>query len=172
MIHLLRAAANALRKYLHCFLKMLSIFIRTFTANWKLLLSIDEQASSKIKSDKKECKISVPDEKHFHYLLWFFHPSLKILHTFQRRPSSNSTLVPSDLIRLNKNVLIGYSKQKIKKKRAKISSRFAKKQVQAFQVFEKISTLSGSIFSKKLAFLKPSTWTTGFLFFFFFFWKI
>jgi len=49
------------------------------------------------------------------------------------------------------------SKQKIKKKRAKISSRFTKKQVQALRVFEKISTHSGSIFSKKLAFLKPST---------------
>ena len=69
MIHLLRAAANALRKYLHCFLKMLPISIRTSTANLKLLLSIDEQASSKIKSDKKECKISVPDEKHFYFLM-------------------------------------------------------------------------------------------------------
>jgi len=44
-----------------------------------------------------------------------------------------------------------------KKKEAKVSSRFTKKQVQALRVFEKISTLSGSIFSKKLAFLKPST---------------
>jgi len=61
------------------------------------------------------------------------------------------------------------SKQKIKKKRAKVSSRYSKKQIQALRVSEKISTLSGSIFSKKLAFLKPSTWTNGFLFFFFFF---
>ena len=120
----------------------------------------------------KEYQILWPDEKHFHYLLWFFHPSLKILHPFRRRLSSNSTLIPSAFIRLNKNILIGYSKQKIKKKRAKLSSRFTKKQVQALRVFEKISTLSGSIFSKKLAFLKPSTWTDGFLFFRFFFWKI
>jgi len=45
---------------------------------------------------------------------------------------------------------------------------FTKKQVQALRVFEKISTLSGSIFSKKLAFLKPSTCYDGFLFFSFF----
>ena len=63
-------------------------------------------------------------------------------------------------------------KIKNKKKRAKISSRFTKKQVQALRVFEKISTHPGSIFSKKPAFLKPYTWTNGFLFFFFFFWKI
>ena len=68
--------------------------------------------------------------------------------------------------------LVNEIKIKNKKKRAKISSRFTKKQVQALRVFEKISTHSGSIFSKKLAFLKPSTWTNGLLFFFFFFWKI
>jgi hypothetical protein len=49
---------------------------------------------------------------------------------------------------------------------------FTKKQVQALRVFEKISTLSGSIFSKKLAFLKPSTCYDGFLFFLFFLLKI
>jgi hypothetical protein len=47
------------------------------------------------------------------------------------------------------NIWIGYSKQKINKKKAKLSSRFTKKQVQALRVFEKISTHSGSIFSKK-----------------------
>ena len=54
-------------------------------------------------------------------------------------------------------ILFVKRKQKINKKKAKISSRFTKKQVQALRVFEKISTHSGSIFSKKLAFLKPST---------------
>jgi hypothetical protein len=49
------------------------------------------------------------------------------------------------------------SKQKIKKKTAKISSRFTIKQVQALRVSDKISTLSGSILSEKLALLKPST---------------
>ncbi|WP_445724188.1 hypothetical protein, partial [Flavobacterium sp.] len=56
-----------------------------------------------------------------------------------------------------------------KKKEAKISSRFTKKQVQALRVSDKISTLSGSILSEKLAFLKPSTSNDGFLFFLFFF---
>jgi hypothetical protein len=37
-----------------------------------------------------------------------------------------------------------------------------------FDFDESISDdISGSIFSEKLAFLKPSTWTNGFLFFFF-----
>jgi hypothetical protein len=58
--------------------------------------------------------------------------------------------------------------KKIKKKEAKISYRYSVKQVQALRVFKKISTLSGSIFLKKLVFLKPSTWTNGFLFFSFF----
>jgi len=52
----------------------------------------------------KECKISVPDEKHIYYWIWIFHPSLKILHPFQRRPSSDSTLIPSNKILLNKNI--------------------------------------------------------------------
>jgi hypothetical protein len=47
--------------------------------------------------------------------------------------------------------------KKIKKKEAKISSRFTIKQVQALRVSDKISTLSGSILSEKLALLKPST---------------
>jgi hypothetical protein len=53
--------------------------------------------------------------------------------------------------------LIGNSKKINKKKEAKINSMYSKKQVQAFQVSDKISTLSGSILSEKLAFLKPST---------------
>ncbi|MDR6968195.1 hypothetical protein J2X31_002210 [Flavobacterium arsenatis] len=52
---------------------------------------------------------------------------------------------------------------------AKVSFRYSKKQVQALRVSAKISTLSGSIFSEKPAFLKPFTLTYGFLFFFFFF---
>jgi midasin (ATPase involved in ribosome maturation) len=59
--------------------------------------------------------------------------------------------------------------KKNKKKEAKISSTYSKKQVQALWVSEKISTHSGSIFSEKLSFLKPSTSKYGFLFFFFFF---
>jgi hypothetical protein len=53
--------------------------------------------------------------------------------------------------------LVWIFKIKNKKKRAKVSSRFTKKQVQALRVFDKISTLSGSILSKKPAFMKPST---------------
>ena len=59
-----------------------------------------------------------------------------------------------------------------KKKRAKISSRFTKNQVQALRVSDKISTLSGSILPEKLAFLKPSTRRMAFFFFFFSFEKI
>jgi hypothetical protein len=79
------------------------------------------------------------------------------------------------------------SKKINKKKEAKISSMYSEKQVQALRVFKKISThtiqnnihsrldadysnhISGSIFLKKPVFLKPSTWTDGFLFFLFFF---
>ena len=55
-------------------------------------------------------------------------------------------LVPfsSRTFRSKNHILILETKQKIKKKRAKVSSRFTKKQVQALRVFEKISTLTVS----------------------------
>ena len=96
-------------------------------------------------------------------------------HPFRRRPSSKSTPFPSKTFRLYYDDWLMKSKQKIKKKRAKVSSRFTKKQVQALRFLIKSPPIpvrnniqfrlhantsddvSGSILSKKLAFLKPST---------------
>jgi hypothetical protein len=93
-----------------------------------------------------------------HFLIHHIRTSIykKLIH-FQEPLSSISTIITSVFNPIEQENLIWIFKIKIKKKRAKVSSRFTKKQVQALRVFEKISTLSGSIFSKKLAFLKPST---------------
>ena len=119
----------------------------------------------KIKS-KKEYGFSKQKNNRNGFYISFF--CFKNPHPFRKPLYSKSTPFPSKNFRLYDDDWLMKSKQKIKKKRAKVSSRFTKKQVQALRVFEKISTLSGSIFSKKLAFLKPSTWYDGFLFFSFF----
>jgi hypothetical protein len=100
------------------------------------------------------------------------------------------TLSDTTALRLNQDYLqqvdLEIKIKKNKKKRAKVSSGYSKKQVQALRVLKKISTHTFSkqplflplnsffydthrvvFFSKKLAFLKPSTSTTGFLFFLF-----
>jgi hypothetical protein len=52
-------------------------------------------------------------------------------HTFRKPSSSKSTPFSSKTFRLYDDDWLMKSKQKIKKKKAKVSSRFAKKQVQA-----------------------------------------
>jgi hypothetical protein len=52
-------------------------------------------------------------------------------HTFRKPPYSKSTPFPQQNFRLYYDDWLMKSKQKIKKKRAKVSSRFTKKQVQA-----------------------------------------
>jgi hypothetical protein len=132
-------------------------FHNTFSANCKLLLPTGLLASSKIKFYKKECEISMSDEKHFFFLIGFFiHPSK--FHTLSQDdyfPNQHPILLSkSDYTR---TIIWKFQNKKNKKKETKISFRYSVKQVQALRVFDKISTCSGSILSKKPVFLKPST---------------
>ena len=65
------------RQVFALFFEDASHFQHNSSANRILLLPTHIKASSKIKSDKKEYQISRPDEKHFYYLIWFFHQSKK-----------------------------------------------------------------------------------------------
>jgi hypothetical protein len=75
-------------------------------------------------------------------VFWFFHPAPK-LETLARRPQlrtrektcSERNSATYKLSGLRKKVLLRIKKNKIKKKRAKLSSGLSKKQVQALRVF-------------------------------------
>jgi hypothetical protein len=82
----------------------------------------------KIKS-KKEYGFSKQKNNRIDVYISFF--CFKNPHPFRKPSSSKSTPIPSKTFRLYYDDWLMKSKQKIKKKRAKVSSRFTKKQVQA-----------------------------------------
>jgi hypothetical protein len=82
----------------------------------------------KIKSKKEYGFLKQKNNRNGFYISFF---CFKNPHTFRKPPSSKSTPFPSQNFRLYDGDWLMKSKQKIKKKRAKVSSRFTKKQVQA-----------------------------------------
>ena len=123
---------------MHCFLKMLSIFSTTFRLNWNF--SFHKTIKHPQKSNpRKSIKFFGRMKSIFIFWFGFFiHP--KNLIPF---PKTTIFQFNSHYLRLNpikQEHLIWIFKIKNKKKRAKISSRYSKKQVQALRVSEKIST--------------------------------
>jgi hypothetical protein len=78
------------------------------------------------------------------FLLFDFGTSIRPKNwiPFQELSCINQHSLIQNFIQTHKENLIRYFKIKNKKKRAKLSSRYSKKQVQALRVSEKISTLT------------------------------
>ena len=108
--------------------------------NWTLICAYwTLPRTPKNQTVQQEFQISVLDKSVYNWLFVFF-PAPKF-ETLARRPQ-----LCNKKIRPQKKILL--RDQKNKKKRAKVSSGFTKKQVQALRVFKKISTTHA--FSKQL----------------------
>ena len=127
---------------MHCFLKMLSIFSTTFRLNWNF--SFHKTIKHPQKSNpRKSIKFFGRMKSIFIFWFGFFiHP--KNLIPF---PKTTIFQINSQSFRLNpfkQEHSDWIFKTKNKKKRAKISSRYSEKKVQALRVLKKISTHNGS----------------------------
>ena len=91
----LRYCHIALGSMMHCFLKMLHIFIRHFSANWTLRLPTDFQASSKSKP-KERVSNSLAGWIAFLFSDLVYSSIQRIWYPFRRRPSFKSTPNPSN----------------------------------------------------------------------------
>ena len=139
MIPLLWAAADALGKCLHYFLKMPPIFKTTKLIIHNSRFIITFRHPQKSKGERKSVKFQCRMKSIF--IIGFGFSSVP--QNFTPFPKTTIFQFNSHSFKfhpIKQQHFDWIFKIKNKKKRAKISSRFTKKQVQALRVFEKIST--------------------------------